>query len=408
MLIEFTVGNFTSFKEKVTLSMVKSRGTELLENTIRSVKGVKLLKSAVIYGANASGKSNLLLALDFVRHFVRFSFKTYASDDPIPFKPFLLNTDTQNAPSFFEITILVDGVCYRYGFELDEKNVRREWLYQVCQNTDKLLFERNNMSLKFFNFPEAKKGESIVRNNCLLLSTLSHVDGASISSKIVDWFKKMRRFGNRSIWRNETIIGIEKDPIMKSKVMRAFVSVADPGIKDFSVKHFESSKESSASRERETEIYSHHDVFNPYGKVVKKINLNFDYQESAGTRKMFDLSVPIISVLEKGGLIVADEFDAYLHPALFKYLVGLFNSSANKGDAQLIFATHNLVCMNSECFRRDQIWFTEKNGFGESSLFSLAEYKNRKIRNDASYAKNYLLGKYGAVPYISQIVESFK
>ena len=125
---------------------------------------------------------------------------------------------------------------------------------------------------------------------------------------------------------------------------------------------------------------------------------------------MFALSVPIIDALRDGEILVVDELENHLHPLLFKHIIKLFNSSSNKNAAQLVFATHNLTCMNNECFRRDQIWFTEKNSFGESNLFSLADYKlnDTKIRKDASYSKDYLLGKYGAVPFIDEINLSFE
>ena len=125
---------------------------------------------------------------------------------------------------------------------------------------------------------------------------------------------------------------------------------------------------------------------------------------------MFALSVPIINALRNGEIIVIDELENHLHPKLFEHIIKLFNSYSNKNNAQLIFATHNLTCMNNECFRRDQIWFTEKNSLGESSLFSLADYKinDKKIRNDASYSKDYMLGKYGGVPFIDEIDSSFR
>ena len=125
---------------------------------------------------------------------------------------------------------------------------------------------------------------------------------------------------------------------------------------------------------------------------------------------MFALSVPVIKALKNGEVLVIDELENHLHPKLFEYIIKLFNSSSNETNAQLIFATHNLTCMNNKCFRRDQIWFTEKNSLGESGLFSLADYKlnDKKVRNDATYSKDYLLGKYGAVPFIDEIDLSFR
>ncbi|MFA5778798.1 MAG: ATP-binding protein [Elusimicrobiota bacterium] len=415
MIIQFTVGNFLSFKEKITLSMVKSAKHELPENVIKINDDFELLKSAVVYGANASGKSNLMFALSFMRFFTIYSFRTYQVGEEIGTYSFLLNEQTKNKPSFFEIIFIVDNITYKYGFEVDNKNVQKEWLYYTPKTKEEKLFIREGQKFDLSeDFSEGKNKETNARANCLFLPVVSQLNGP-ISSKIIKWFMKIHISSFPSV--GSIISSIEKDPNLKEDVME-FVSIADNGVKDFSIKSIdippEQLNESNPQKKKKELVkklvYFIRNVFNEKNEISSELPIEMDNFESAGTKKMFALSVPVINALRNGEILVIDELETHLHPKLFKHIIKLFNSYSNKNNAQLIFATHNLTCMNNECFRRDQIWFTEKNSFGESSLFSLADYKlnDKKIRNDAIYSKDYLLGKYGAIPFIDDIILSFK
>ena len=412
MLIQFTVGNFLSFREKVTLSMVKSAMHDLPENAINVTDDFELLKSAVVYGANASGKSNLIMALQFMRFFAINSFRSYQKDEEIGVWSFRLNDASITQPSFFEIVFIIDNDTYRYGFEVDNKRVNKEWLYHTQKNEEKRLFNREGLKFELSDvFSEGKEKEANTRENCLFLSVVSQLNGP-ISSKIINWFRKIRPSTAPSI--DFVFSSIEKDTNLKEDVMK-FVSIADNSVIDFRSKDIEpdQSSDSAPQTKRKLEIkklmYFIHNVFNEKSEISGKVNLNVNV-ESEGTKKMFALSVPVIRALKNGEILIIDELENHLHPKLFEHIIRLFNSYSNENNAQLIFATHNLTCMNNKCFRRDQIWFTEKNSLGESSLFSLAEYKlnDKKIRNDATYSKDYLLGKYGAVPFIDEIDLSFR
>ena len=415
MIIQFTVGNFLSFKEKVTLSMVKSAKHELPENVIKINDDFELLKSAVVYGANASGKSNLIYALSFMRFFTIYSVKAFQGGEEIGINGFLLNEQTKNKPSFFEIVFIVDNITYRYGFEADNKTVQKEWLYYTPKTKEERLFFRESQEIKLSeNFPEGKDKETNTRENCLFLTVVSQLNGP-ISSKIIKWFMKIHTSSYPSI--HSIISRIERDPNLEEEIMK-FVSIADNGVKDFrmtstDIPQEQSSEGTPQKKKKETVkkiVHFIHNVFNEKNEVSGELSIDLDTFESEGTKKMFALSVPIINALRNGEILLIDELENHLHTRLFKHIIKLFNSYSNKNNAQLIFATHNLTCMNNECFRRDQIWFTEKNSFGESGLFSLADYKldDKKIRNDAIYSKDYLLGKYGAVPFIDDIILSFK
>lgn len=413
MLIQFTVGNFLSFREKVTLSMVKSAMHDLPENVIKAANDLELLKSAVVYGANASGKSNLILALQIMRYLAINSFRHFQKDEEIGSWSFRLNEESITQPSFFEVVFMVDGIIYKYGFELDTKKVNKEWLYFTQKNEERQLFIRDGLKfdLSEKDFPEGINKNTDTRENCLFLSLVSQLNG-QVSAKIINWFMKIRL--NSSPRIESVFSSIEKDVNLKEDVMR-FISIADNGVIDFISKDIlpDQSSDSPPQAKRKVEIkklmYFIHNVFNKKNEISGQTNFNVN-TESEGTRKMFALSVPIINALRNGEIIVIDELENHLHPKLFEHIIKLFNSHSNKNNAQLIFATHNLTCMNNECFRRDQIWFTEKNSLGESSLFSLADYKinDKKIRNDASYSKDYMLGKYGGVPFIDEIDLSFR
>lgn len=419
MLVQFTVGNFSSFKEKVSLSMVKSAMHDLPENVIKINDDFELLKSAVVYGANASGKSNLIKAFHFMRFFVISSFKESRVDAPIGVDSFLLNEETKDKPSFFEIVSIIDNIAYKYGFEVDEKRVIKEWLYYKPKAKEEKLFVREGARVDISKkFSEGAGLDEKTRENCLFLSVVFQFNG-EISSKVIKWFTKnsVSVFKGYQVFFNRTLSRIEEDPSLKENIAK-FLSVADNGVDDFEI-------ESTSIPEKQTDknipkkekkqlkdkiVYFYHKIFNKERKISGKIGLSLDYFESEGTKKMFALSMPVIDALRKGEILIIDELENHLHPLLFKHVIKLFNSYSNKNNAQLIFTTHNLTCMDNKCFRRDQIWFTEKNSLGESTLFSLADYKlnDKKVRNDASYSKDYLLGKYGAVPFIDEIDLSFK
>ena len=417
MLIQFTVGNFLSFKDRVTLDMRTTALHELPENVFKIQNDTELFKSVAVYGANASGKSNLIKAFSFFREFVIWSYRDIQGGEKIDVLNFVLNDNSKTQPSFFEIVINTNSNVYRYSFEVDKEKVVSEKLFLVLKTTEIELFTRDSNGYKIADaFKEGTVDLQVkTKNNCLFMSVVAQFNG-KISNEIIECLRKFRvssTVGYRGFY-NRTISRLEdKDgPQLKQNVLD-FISVAD-NTKDFEIETRTEQKDDPNKPGLKEVIrkfvFFVHEVFNDKKEPTGKVRFELNYLESEGTRKMFSLSVPIIDAIKNGEVIIIDELENHLHPLMFKHIIKLFNSNSNN-KAQLIFATHNLTCMNNECFRRDQIWFTEKNDFGESSLFSLADIKtndNKKVRNDARYSNDYLMGKYGAVPFIKEIDNLFK
>lgn len=401
MLIGFTVQNFLSFKEETSLSLVASALKETKTNAgdiIFNIPGtnISLLKSAVVYGANASGKSNLVKALDFFKWFVVNSSKELQSSDQIRVESFLLNSVTEKEPSCFEALFADHESQYRYGFEANEKSVCREWLYQKANKRkakEVELFLRDGDGFEIHpKFAVGKEvvGKRMVRDNALLLSIAAQFN-EDTSVKIMRWLADttiITSVKDDYIW--EAAVKQIENPKMRRRIV-AFAKFADFGIDDI--------------RKVDNLVVSHHQQYDVDGKATKSIVFPFKKNESDGTIKYFSLAYPIIDALDNGKRLIIDEFDAKMHPLLTQRIVFLFNSlKTNPKNAQLIFTTQDTNLLSADLFRRDQVWFTEKDYFGVSKLYSLAEYK---VRNSASFEKDYLMGKYGGTPIVGRFERLF-
>ncbi|MBR4791405.1 MAG: ATP-binding protein [Treponema sp.] len=414
MLIEFSVENFRSFKEKQTFSLLASKDKELLdENSFQSGK-YNLLKTALIYGANSSGKSNLFMALNFFRNFAIFSGPKSQRGEPIPSTPFMLDADTQNKPTSFELMFILpdNGVRYRYGFSFTSAKITDEYLFAVNKIKEIPLFERNEQDI-FFNktyFSEATNfNPKIVRENASYLSVCAQNNG-EITGKIIQYFRRiwitsgintppfitMNRLDSGEdlsrITKFLQFADIQVQGLERKKIPVNFDS-ADPDFANFFKKKFPDAQEDHI-------LYAH----NLY-KKSEKVGLHYftDEDESLGTRKLFEYAGIILPVLDNGGILFIDEFDSSLHPLVVENIVKLFNNPIiNQKNAQLIISCQSVSLMTNKMFRRDQIWLCEKNDFGASDLYSLMDI-DEPVRKDALYNKNYLAGKYGAVPSIDVI-----
>lgn len=388
MLIEFTVGNYLSFKDKKTLSLEATAIKDNLANVITTGK-YKLLRSAVIYGANSSGKSNFIKALDRMRWMVMQSALNNSTSE-IDVVPFLLSTETENEPSYFEILFLIEGVRYRYGFEADNKIIHSEWLFERKVGIEKSLFIRNKDSIEITtDFVEGKGIEEKTRDNALFLSIVDQFNG-TISKKIMTWFDRQRILSGlkHEMEKGLTFRFLESEAL---KIwIKEFLAPLNLGFQDFAVK--------------DSKIVTFHNKFDKNGNIIDKHEFDLLKQESAGTNKLYDMAGNLTFGLKLGTLTVIDELDAKLHPLLTMAIVKLFNSPIhNPENAQLVFATHDTNLLNYGSFRRDQIYFTEKNNFESSDLYSLVEYiepDGKKVRNDRSYEKDYIAGRYGAIPFV--------
>lgn len=423
MLIEFTVGNFRSFRDPQTLSLVaapiKSKDPELDENTvIKTAANPDLLTSAAMYGANASGKSNLVRALAFMKRFVMHSLKETKATGGIQVEPFRLHAATVGQPSHFEIVFIEGGKRYRYGFEVTKERVTAEWLFFVPSTREARLFEREGDDITVGSyFKEGRDLEQHTRPNALFLSVVAQFNGPK-AQKLVTWF------GRLGIISGVDDIGMMPFTLMQlvegehSEAIKQLVCRLDLGIGDLQVEKTVRSKPQlpdkmpdeirqafltimNASDAERLSIHTIHTQYDHEGNPVRQELFELDEHESEGTQKLFSMSGPLLDTLQKGRVLVVDELDARLHPLMTREIISLFNHKAtNPNGAQLIFNTQDTNLLDNRLFRRDQIWFVEKDQKGASHLYSLAEFK---VRNDKDYERGYIQGRYGAVPYLSHI-----
>jgi len=418
MLIEFEVGNYLSFKAPMRLSMVAANPYKeyLEENTFEAASGsLRLLKSAAIYGANASGKSNLVTAMGFMRHFVLSSSKDTQAGDPISVKPFLLDTATENAPSHFEVIIMQDGIRYRYGFEADKKAIRKEWLLRMEKTRETPLFLREDDGIEVCKpFKEGVALEEKTRDNALFLSVVAQFNG-EISRRILKWFSDFQTIYGLSDQMFEPFLAVDLQDAERHKQLLSFIKDADIGISDLQVAEVPNQQNDNLfalflpevrktfQNKTSFEISAFHQRFSE-GQPESFVSFDFNKMESEGTKKFLRMASPILDCLNNGYVVAIDELDAKLHPLLTKAIVGLFNSSVtNPKGAQLIFVTHDTNLLEHGKLRRDQIWFTEKDRLAATALYSLAEFKlpdGTKVRKDADLETNYIHGRYGAIPYL--------
>lgn len=420
MLLEFSVGNYLSFKNRATLSMLATSIKEHVDTNIFSTERHELLKGAIIYGANASGKSNMIKAMSTMTRLVLRSFDLSSTGD-LDIAPFLLNTETEKEPSFFEAIFLIDNVRYRYGFEVDNYSVRAEWLFEAVKNAEKPLFLREEEGIEIMKgFSEGKDLEERTRNNALFLAVVDQFNG-KISQRIMKWFSNfisisgLSHEGYKDVTfdmlenketKNELLdfyrnldLGFDDINILKEKINQ----------KDFNRNLFGSIyKQLTLDYEGSVtiDIKTTHKKYDSNNKEAGIAEFDMRSQESAGTNKVFNISGPIFDVLKHGGLLVVDELDANLHPLLTLSITKLFNSNEfNKNNAQLIFATHDTNLLNYGNYRRDQIYFVEKDQYGASEIYSLVEYREegKTVRKDRSFEKDYIEGRYGAIPFIGNL-----
>jgi AAA15 family ATPase/GTPase len=421
MLIDFEVGNYLSFKDPVRLSMVAATPIkEFLDKNTFEAGRLRLLRSAVIYGANASGKSNLLAALHFMGWFVLNSSKEMQVDEEIRATPFKLDAKSEKNPSHFEIRFLLNDVCYRYGFEVDRVAVKKEWLFRAEKVKEEALFLREGDGIEVAgDFSEGNGLEEKTRNNALFLSVAAQFNG-QISGDILRGFKGLRTLHGLQDQRYERYTAnLLQDESMRNRLVE-FIRRADVGIEDLIVSELTLDEDVKGVPEelrpkirgpKQFKMTTVHRKFRD-GVAEGVANLDFSTEESEGTKKFFRIAGPVLDCLRNGYVVAVDELDAKLHPLLTKAIVHLFNSAeSNPKNAQLIFVTHDTNLLHYGKLRRDQVWFTEKNEQVSTSLYSLAEFKlpeGVKVRNDAAFEKNYIEGRYGAVPFLGNFGDLFK
>lgn len=398
------------------------------ENNVFQVDtDLKLLKSAAIYGANASGKSNLAKALRFMKWFMINSSKETQSTEKINVEPFRLSTETKDKPSFFEVVFLLNSQKYRYGFEVNQDRVVSEWLFYVPKVRETRIFEREDDTISSSKLYKADGIQQKTRHNSLFLSVSAQFN-VEIAERILDWITNRLKIVSGlddNGYKGYTSRCLIKDKNKKDAIFR-LVKKLDLGIGELEIKEV-GSRESllekaselpeelkelvlkvvdvvldSSSEEKVASIRTLHRKFNEHGSPSGMEIFDLDSHESEGTQKIFAISGLLVDSLQEGKTLIIDEFDARLHPLISYAIVELFNSiETNPNNAQLIFMTHDTNLLSNKLFRRDQIWFVEKNRYSMTDLYSLAEYK--KVRNDASFETDYIKGRYGGIPYIGNL-----
>lgn len=420
MLIELSVTNFKSIRTTQKLSLVASSATELQkENSFTTVeKSVpRLLRSVAIYGPNASGKSNFLEAMVFMRWFVLNSSKEGQAGEPIEVKPFLLDTVSRHEPSVFEVLFLQDGTRYQYGFTVNNTQVVHEWLIAYPEGRAQRWFERaynRETQKENWYFGSKFKGhktmlQEATRSNALFLSTAVQLNNDQLKP-VYNWFhQKIRTIGVGGLAPTYSA-SMCKTENGRRKILE-LLNAADLSIADLEVemKRFDPNELPPDMPEPLKELI-HKGLDGkemPEVKFLHKIDgsdeliaLDSD-DESVGTRKLFALAGPWLDVLDNGYVLFVDELNNSMHPHMVRFLIELINNpQINRKNAQLVFTTHDTSVLDNDLFRRDQIWFTEKESSNATSLYPLTDFTPRK---GEALGKGYLQGRYGALPYIGEL-----
>lgn len=423
MLVNFTFKNFRSFRDEKTLSMEATSIKELKESVTQ--KGTyKLLPAAVMYGANSSGKSNVLFALFAMRNIVLDSVKLNPKDK-LDFDPFALDLVSAENPTSFEIQFIHNDVKYRYGFDYNRTRICSEWLYEKKMGEREFnlfLREADDFEISKTRFSEGLGKENSTPGNRLFISLVAQLNGSK-SLSILDWFHNcnylsgmnsqgyegftLRMFSEHLKgcdqaldFFHRTQLGFN-DLIIKEKPFSDDVFQKIPLVTEEIKRNLKEKLQGETIVEPKTT----HTIYDVQGNAVGESTFDKDKMESEGTKKVIEMSGPIFDTLLKGKLLIVDELDAKLHPLLTRSILQLFmDAETNPNGAQLIFATHDTNLLNLAYLRRDQIWFTEKDKTESSDLYSLVEFRDEtgtKVRNDRSVEKDYINGRYGAIPFMN-------
>ena len=420
MILEFTVENYRSFYGKKTLVLEADKALkECSDMNLFEYNKHTLLRSLALYGANSSGKSNLVSAMHTMARCVLLSVKLNDNEE-LEYDPFLL-LKGNDSPTMFEIVFLKGDYYYRYGFRYNLERIVDEWLFRKTtpRSKEQMLFVRNEEGIFVDegNFPEGAGYEEKTNDNRLFLSLCQQL-GGEISRQVISWFQSefnvISGLNNQQYRSYSKLFFHKKEQYSVDaleffqKLRLGFNSILtheeEPNIPSDLPTELRAMFQKEMQGKKSIELDSVHNVYSEKGKVIGTINFSFEDRESSGTNKLFDLSGPIFETLYSGAVLVVDELDAKMHPLISQYIIELFNNpETNPKNAQLIFTTHDTHLLSQKILRRDQIWFTEKDAKEQTDLYSLMDIvlpDGTKPRNDANYERNYIAGRYGAIPYI--------
>ena len=416
MLLEFSIKNFLSFKDKITFSMEAASGNENEENiTIKDNE--RILKTTALYGANASGKTNLIKAFTSAIMMIRMSNNRQIGENLIQMEPFAFDEENKNNPCEFEFVFIANGNKYIYGFVADKDKVYEEYLYQYFSVKATRIFERINCNeYKFLQSDEGKLNTIKEKNtdNKLFLATATNWNYDKTKDAYLWFAKNIDTYIGGSLLNDFAIESFSND---KNEELKKFtlrlLEEADIFIKDFTVEIEERDVDNNllmlfkslnmpmppvAQKQKDVKIRMIHEIKdgNDESKLYELNLMN----ESSGTQILFSFAPILKDVFENGKILVIDEIERSLHPSLVEMIIKFFhNTEINKGNAQLIFNTHDTNLLSLEIFRRDQIWFAEKKPEkGATDLYPLDDFPVRKTEN---IQKGYLNGRYGAIPFVA-------
>ncbi len=426
MLVEFRIKNFRSFRNQQVLSLVASNDT-VLEGNCATEGKLRLLKAVGIYGPNASGKSNLIKAMDIMRDIVLNS-ANYKPGKKLPVQPFLLDDESQKEPSSFEVIFYHGDKRYQYGFSATNERIHEEWLlaYPKGRAMDKAqtwyhrTFSKLSTVWKFTSFLKGEREhlKNKTRDNALFLSVAAQWNNKQLTA-VYEWFKdKLRVVPPKEYFRPVTakmLLDLEKESLLYEFVKDSLKD-ADLGIVGVNVEKLKFDRSTiefpkdmpNEIREKMLKIFEKKpqlkvEMLHFNTRTNEDVSLPLE-EESDGTQRFFQLLGPWLEAVSNGYTVFIDELEASLHPLLTCELIKFIQDPRNnKTGAQLIFATHDTTLLDPELFRRDQIWFTEKDRGGGTQLYSMSDYKERKPRKGEAMQKGYLAGRYGAIP----ILEAF-
>lgn len=429
MLIDFSFSNFRSFKDKVDFTLRADSTKNKYDNTFKeiTVSGAEygLLKTTVIYGANASGKSNFIKAFMAFTWLIKNSSDFKIDKEKINcYEPFELDINFENEPVKFDITFLLDKIKYNYIIGFDKKNIVFEKLDFYPKGQPSNLYER--IINKEFDYDVIELGKNLVdkkiikkifKNQLYLSKFGSDIPHEQLTSvykyltniNVWNTFDKM----NISELSKEVseLISNPENIKLKDRLSK-LIRISDTKIENIASKELKK-EEFDFPREIGDEIFnkfyesnkirtfSYHKIYDGNKEVGLK-EFDFNKKESTGTKVLFALGGIILQTLDKGGVVVFDELDNSLHPKLCKFLIRLFNSKiSNPKNAQLIFATHEVTLLDKDVFRKDQIWFAQKNKFGSSEVYCANEFEG--VRDNTNFELWYRTGKFGGNPKIKEI-----
>ncbi len=417
MLIEFSVKNFRSIKEQQTFSMVaqssKQRKNHLLKTGFRVAP--ELVGSASIYGPNASGKSNLVKAIEFLKDFVIDSSKNYQEGEEIEITPFTFSKTTPKQPSEFEIVFIHEDYLFQYGFTIDKKRVYKEWLYATPKSGEKqspqkwYVRDEHNHTEKSFIKKELKGEKTLwrksTRDNALFLSTAAQLGSKDFQIPF-SWFqKKLYTLPSDTLLANF----MTREKLQESKKSHEeiiqFMKSLDISFDDIQVENQEIGKKGLKDMPSELKKYI---IYRGGSKLTSiyrldsgEYTLDFN-EESEGTKRLLKYAGPLLSILRKGGIWFVDELHRSLHPLALEGVLSMFQQAKyNKNNAQLIFTTHNTTAMRT--MDKEQIWLMEKDKKAQSKLIPIADFKERGANEVIE--KRYLTGRYGGLPNIGHVLD---